>query len=325
MPDNHSITYNSKRFQYKTVLHPKTRLRLPSAVLEYIADEHAPLKNRLNAGEKYLLNVAEVTVQGEVLQVKRHGLLDRQQLGSGRRAITYFSAKSRKNMMDTVSRIDWTNQRAQFITLTYHSNMMNARKAKRDLRAFSKRLYRRYGNIPMLWKLEPQKRGAWHFHVLAFNLPYISKGEVLKHWRAVTHEVTITQVDIEPIISAKKARSYICKYMSKQINNCSLVCYVMAKFNVPQWYVLQYALDYLPNLAVFVNPGRFWGIENRNNVNWAVLVVVSIMADNVFYHFKRAARRCWRGINTNRNAGFTLYVNNVERWHEYLFYLLGEV
>lgn len=323
MTDNHSITYTSQRFQYKTVYHPVSGRKMLNAVLEFIADEHRPVKQRLAQREKHLLSTVEVSFQGEVVQVRHSGLLDRPQLGSGRAPIVTFTAKARKRMMDTVSRIDWVNRRSTFVTLTYHSNMCDARRAKRDLRAFLKRIYRRYGNIPVLWKMEPQKRGAWHFHLICFDLPYISTADILQHWREVTGEATITQVKIEPIASARKARSYVCKYLGKPLIDHLLTYFALMLSKCPAWMTLVASLDYLPNLAAIAFPGRFWGIENRANMRWAVLKTVSITINKAYFDFKRSARCHWQGVNGNKNAGFTIYVRNPERWFDYLFELIG--
>ena len=323
MPDNHSIAYTSQRFQYKEVRHPKTGIRLPAEVLEFIADEHEPVKQRMKARERHLLETVHIEMQGELLQCKCHRPLDRPQMGSGRGRITMFSRKARKNMLDTVSRIDWTSTRAQFITLTYHSNMLDASKAKRDLRAFLKRIYRREGKLPTLWKLEPQKRGAWHFHLIIWEMSYWSTNDILKHWRKVTGEETITQVKIEPIQSAKKARSYCAKYLGKPIGMVCFALWLAHLSGCPASLLFALALDYLPNLAATSFPGRFWGIENRINVRYAQLKQVSIAIGEAFYHFKRAARRKWGGINKGARSGYTLYVHDNEQWFEYLFYLVG--
>jgi len=39
---------------------------------------------------------------------------------------------------------------------------------KDHLKAFRKRLQRRFGKFPVIWRLGIQRRGAWHFHLLLF-------------------------------------------------------------------------------------------------------------------------------------------------------------
>lgn len=306
------------------VRHPETGRLVNTQELRFIHDEHQPLADRMTARERALLETVHVEMQGEVIKLKCHKPLDRPQAGSGRRAIQTFTPKARKNMLETVSRIDWTGKTAQFITLTYHSNQKDAQTAKRHLRAFLKRLYRRWGNTPALWKLEPQKRGAWHFHLLIWDLPYLKTKTILKHWRAVTGEDTITQVKIEPIQSARKARSYVAKYIGKIVTEHTLRIVLLLALACPAWMIIFAVLDYLPNQAANLFPGRFWGIENRFNLQWATLTYVSIALNPAFWDFKRAARRSWRGINGSRYQGFTLFARNPGRWFDYLFYLIGQ-
>jgi hypothetical protein len=53
-----------------------------------------------------------------------------------------------------------------FVTLTYAKAFPTAAASKKDLDVFWKRFERAWGLKSMIWKLEPQKRGAPHFHLL---------------------------------------------------------------------------------------------------------------------------------------------------------------
>lgn len=324
MTDDKIISQRYKNRNYPRVTyHPLTGRRVNPQYMRFLADEEQPALQNLKTGIRDLTETVTIEFQGEVIKARCYNVPDRKQMGEGRSAIKEFSAKSRKNMLDTVSRLDWTIP-AQFITLTYHENLRNAKKAKRDLRAFLKRIYRRYGNVASIWKMEPQSRGAWHFHLIVFQLPYISKNEVLEHWREVAGDISITQVKIEPIKSAKKARSYTAKYCAKPIKRDRVTSLLMLLWGFPAWAVVAVYLDHAPNLAGLHLPGRFWGIENRKNLIWAVLKTVSIILDGAYHNFKRAARRKWSGINTTERAGFTLYAENLDKWIDYLFYLAGK-
>lgn len=73
-----------------------------------------------------------------------------------------------------------------FITLTYTENMTNRKRLYSDYEAFTKRLRRRYPNLELLAITEPQKRGAWHLHVLAKDTTgarlYIHYDEIRQLW-----------------------------------------------------------------------------------------------------------------------------------------------
>jgi len=54
-----------------------------------------------------------------------------------------------------------------FITLTYAENMICTQQLQKDYRAFEKRLRYKYPNLELIAVTEPQRRGAWHWHILA--------------------------------------------------------------------------------------------------------------------------------------------------------------
>lgn len=65
-----------------------------------------------------------------------------------------------------------------FLTLTYRENMTDTKKSYNDFKNFIKRFKKEYTNYhSYISVIEPQGRGAWHFHVLVkfnCNAPYIS-------------------------------------------------------------------------------------------------------------------------------------------------------
>lgn len=75
------------------------------------------------------------------------------------------------------------------ITLTYKENMTDTKQIYEDFKNFMKRLkyaYKKKSSIDYLTVVEPQGRGAWHFHVLVrFNdldKVYIKNGELRQMW-----------------------------------------------------------------------------------------------------------------------------------------------
>jgi len=82
-----------------------------------------------------------------------------------------------------------------FITLTYAENMTDTKRLYKDFEIFKKRLKRKYGDIDYLSIVEPQKRGAWHCHVLIrFNgheSVYVQNNDVI--WAMWEHGFTKTK------------------------------------------------------------------------------------------------------------------------------------
>ena len=77
-----------------------------------------------------------------------------------------FSAKARGRMMELCAKIR-DDAVALFVTLTYPSDWPgDPARWKRDLDAFGKWICRFAPGVGAIWKLEPQQRGAPHFHLL---------------------------------------------------------------------------------------------------------------------------------------------------------------
>jgi hypothetical protein len=168
-------------------------------------------------------------------------------------------------------------------------------------------------------------------------MPYYEQKKLLKHWQEVAGDDTITQVRIERISSASKARSYVSKYIGKkevrQEIRFAIRLYILWNYIKRgaleidgismAWWLLQKALlDYPTNPPETTYPGRFWGMENRTNAPWAELREVSVMLNKAHYDMKRAARHMWGGINTGGRQGFSLFTSNVDAWFDMLFDLI---
>lgn len=57
-----------------------------------------------------------------------------------------------------------------FVTLTYAENMKDAKRLYKDMEKFLKKSRRYLGEIKYLYAAEPQRRGAWHAHLLIKQL-----------------------------------------------------------------------------------------------------------------------------------------------------------
>ncbi|WP_049753817.1 rolling circle replication-associated protein [Alkaliphilus oremlandii] len=107
-------------------------------------------------------------------------------------------------------------QLPKFLTLTFAENITDLQTANAEFTTFNKRLsYHLYKTNKNVLKYicipEFQKRGAVHFHVLYFNLPYVNIkkiSEVWGHGYAFIEGITEKQ-NIEDFAK------YVCKYMSK--------------------------------------------------------------------------------------------------------------
>jgi len=105
---------------------------------------------------------------------------------------------------------------AVFLTLTYKDNEINLRKANGDFRLFIKKLrYETDTNIRYVAIPEFQKRGAVHYHVMFFNLPFITLATLNTLW-------PWGYTSIEATKKIRNLSAYMAKYLSKDIINDTL-------------------------------------------------------------------------------------------------------
>jgi hypothetical protein len=101
--------------------------------------------------------------------------------------------------------------RSIFITLTYAENMQDREQCMHDVRAFFRLMKREYPRSAYLYTLERQKRGAWHVHMLVFNVAFIDMSWLDKAWRFGFTNVKSTTDD-------KHRAHYIAKYLGKDMS-----------------------------------------------------------------------------------------------------------
>lgn len=231
-----------------------------------------------------------ISQQGELVKIsprvkraifKHHG--DR----GNREVTTRFTKRSRKNLLDKFAIIDKNKAKnATFVTLTYAKNMQNHKRALRDIRAFLKRVDYEYPqhNIFACWKKELQDRGAIHFHVMFWNLPFLAKELVSLWWGEITgdytemkcsdgtthHEPPFTR--IEYCKNRRKAWYYVSKYLGKMDDKHDSDKQEDASgFNIGS----NLAKDQFEPQQKY-STGRWWGWHNRKNIPLAENVTVEI-------------------------------------------------
>lgn len=142
--------------------------------------------------------------------------------GGVRGVITGFSAASRKRLIDLVNL--WRNTDDMvFVTLTYHNDWSEDwRDWKRQLDNFIKRLRYHYPDARGVWRLEYQKRGAPHFHLMIAGMPDLLQGiikDVTEWWGEIAHAESeyhgLYATKCERIQNRRKANYYVSKYVAK--------------------------------------------------------------------------------------------------------------
>ncbi len=120
-----------------------------------------------------------------------------------------------------VARIVDTNfdDNTKFITLTFKENIQDIKYSNNEFHKFIKRLnYKLYktkkANLKYLAVWETQKRGAIHYHIIFFDLPYIKNKELREIWKHGF--VKINKIDVD---SKENRGRYVSKYFSKDVNS----------------------------------------------------------------------------------------------------------
>lgn len=97
-----------------------------------------------------------------------------------------FSTDSRRRLRLAVMAVDWDCLESYWVTLTYHRAWSEDWQGwKGDCRRFRQRLARRWGPAGGVWRLEFQRRGAPHFHlVCSWSAGCRPDGEAFAAWVA---------------------------------------------------------------------------------------------------------------------------------------------
>lgn len=98
---------------------------------------------------------------------------------------------------------------SKFITLTFADNVTDICTANYEYKKFRQRLETYLGyKLQYVAVIEFQKRGAIHYHVLMFNVPYIKNSVLGSIWKKGF-------VKINKIDDCDNVGAYVCKYMTK--------------------------------------------------------------------------------------------------------------
>lgn len=126
--------------------------------------------------------------------------------------------KTRQNAKHELIRLIDTNyneESTKFLTITTKENIQDRHEFNLIFDKFMKRLnYNVFHTKKKILKyvavLEKQKRGAYHAHILLFNLPFIEYAKLKEIWKLGS--VWINKVDVD---SKDNRGRYITKYMEK--------------------------------------------------------------------------------------------------------------
>lgn len=189
--------------------------------------------------------------------------------------ISKFSKEARRNMFYTIARIR-RDCLPSFVTLTYpkvYSDDPN--KWKNDLHIFVRRLARNFPDVAGIWKLEPQRRGAPHYHLLVWNVNTQDLCEcVPRFWNDTVAFGDIThlrwhlgEIDNEPCVKEVTTQKGMYQYVTKYISKAA----------VENWK----------------NVGKWWGVFGKERLPFGDEIVFEVTdqnADDIIRYMRRFTR-----------------------------------
>lgn len=105
----------------------------------------------------------------------------------------------------------WGNERPKFVTLTFDENITEHEVANYKFMKFIQRLKYHTGvKVKYTAVIEYQHRGAIHYHVVFYNLPYVPHEKLTEIWRE-------GHVWINAIDDVDNLGAYVLKYVLKNI------------------------------------------------------------------------------------------------------------
>lgn len=240
----------------------------------------------------------EYRAGGSLLKAHRGGISEAPK-GGKRGAIGGFSSAARRRLMYFIASVKRDAGLPLFITLTYPEEFPDPKQSKKHLDIFFKRLQRAHPEHGTVWKLEPQERGAPHFHLMTWGCDLlelmrfvpqawyeIAGGGDYKHFIWHSGEFG-NQHCVQQVRKFEGVRNYASKYLGKT-------------FEVAGWSE-QWT-------------GRFWGVINRSNIPLGELIQEEVTEAKAL-ELLRYERR-FAGLNKFRsNKSLTIFCD-ASQWIE---------
>lgn len=119
-------------------------------------------------------------------------------------------ARARRDVRRLINaNVDKWGEKPKFLTLTFAENVQDIKQANYEFKKFRQRLeYDLEIKLKYVVVIEFQKRGAIHYHVVFFNLPYVEANYLQSIWGNGF-------IKINAIAHVDNVGAYITKYMTK--------------------------------------------------------------------------------------------------------------
>lgn len=236
--------------------------------------------------------------------------------------LTSWSSKSRTKMLERFATLDYSSFQVPdsilgFITLTYPKSWQlvapTASASKTHLQSLRKRFERTYGR-PLfgIWKMEFQRRGAPHYHILA----PIPLGREFREWLSVNWTEVVNHPDPKEREKHLLAGTGVDKAKGLNASTAHRISYYFSKHASPNIGAKEYQNTPPQEWVDSGSVGRYWGY-------WGLKIAVSwveVSQENALFmartlrrwqraHRKIVKRTVWR-VNTKTGC---VYQRRVSR------------
>lgn len=175
-------------------------------------------------------------------------------VGGRRGSVAEFTPASRRRLLQLLNSLDRREVESghvRFVTLTYPASFPDPRTCKHHFELVVKRFQRAWGARSIVWKVEPQRRGAPHLHLLVFMGSQQTLPDELAWWAAEWHTL------------AGGGDPNHLAWHRGELGHGNRPCVEVVR----DWNgVIAYAGKYLGKVVSAVDwdaPGRFWGVRGR--------------------------------------------------------------
>jgi hypothetical protein len=195
-----------------------------------------------------LENKFELELFNGSMRIKRDKTNDPTLISDGKKPprgnISGFSDKARARMLKTVNQINRPDP-PLFITLTYRDNEQDHSKSKKHLDRIRKHFEYKYKQIAAIWRLEFQRRGAIHYHILLW------KSDTWLNYPLDEVKETVSKAWAKIILDGSEATlKYSVKIMLGENSN-ALSLYLLGHNNKTN------------QIRDDLETGRYWGIWKK--------------------------------------------------------------
>jgi hypothetical protein len=217
--------------------------------------------------------------------------------GGPRGAIKGFSQDARFRLLCAIAKIRRDAELPNFITLTYPAKFPNVERAKHDLNVFQWRMERKFPQAGWIWKLEPQARGAPHYHLLLWGVETSELFTwVVENWYGIAGDGDLNHKyfhlgllhDSKPCVTKVNSFRGVWFYAAK---------YIGKTFEVAEWG------------KKWV--GRFWGVKHSENIPFGNYSEIDLQLNDVFQLMRYQKR--FMGKKRLNNRSLTTFCD-ADQW-----------